>query len=264
MELSLSSIILALGLTLVAGLSTGLGSLMSFFAKAQNTKFLSTALGFSAGVMVYISFLDLMPGAVDDLAADFGSSAGLIATIAFFAGIAMIALIDFFIPDDENPHQNHGTIGDEKGPNMHRTGLMLALAIGVHNFPEGLATFAAALEGLEFAIPIVVAIAIHNIPEGIAVSVPIYHSTGNRAKALRFSLLSGLAEPVGALFGALFLLPFWSPMVSALLMAFVAGIMVYISFDELLPNSERFGHHHFAMSGVVARMAVMAISLLIL
>lgn len=266
MDLSLGTIMMALGLTAIAGLSTGLGSLMSFVAKATNTKFLSTALGFSAGVMVYISFMDLLPGAVEDLSLTYaGQSASLIAVGAFFAGILMIAVIDFFIPDDENPHQNHGKIGAEVGTgNMHRTGMMLAVAIGIHNFPEGLATFASALEGLDLALPIVIAIAIHNIPEGIAVSVPIYHATGDRKKALHYSFLSGLAEPVGAAFGALFLLPLWSPVLSALLMAFVAGIMVYISIDELLPNSERYGHHHYAMTGVVSGMVLMAASLLLM
>ena len=141
---------------------------------------------------------------------------------------------------------------------------MLALAIGIHNFPEGMATFVAALDGLDVALPIVLAIAIHNIPEGIAVYVPIYHSTGSRRKALRYTIISGLAEPVGALAGMLFLLPFWSPTVNAVSLAAVAGIMVYISFDELLPGAERHGHHHMALIGVVSGMAIMAVSLMFL
>ncbi len=149
------------------------------------------------------------------------------------------------------------------GTHLRRTGMMLAGAIAIHNFPEGMATFVAAMNGLDVALPIMVAIAIHNIPEGIAVSVPIYHATGNRKKALMWSLMSGLAEPLGAIFGLAFLLPFWTPTVGAIVMAAVAGIMVYISFDELLPGSERYGHHHLAMCGVIGGMVLMAFSLLL-
>ena len=140
---------------------------------------------------------------------------------------------------------------------------MLALAIGIHNFPEGLATFASTLSGMDIAIPIVIAIAIHNIPEGIAVSVPIYHATGNRKKAFWYSFLSGMAEPLGALLGFLVLLPFWSDTINALLLAFVSGIMVFIAFDELLPGAEKYGHHHWAIGGVVCGMLLMAGSLLV-
>ncbi len=264
MELSSSAVWLALGLTAIAGLSTGIGSLMAFFAKASNTKFLAMSLGLSGGVMVYVSFMDLMPGSIESLSAIFSHKTAVLYTVlAFFAGIALITIIDFFIPEDENPHEVHKIVEGVDKSRMKRTGVMLAFAIGVHNFPEGLATFASALDGLDVALPIVVAIAIHNIPEGIAVSVPIYYATGDKKKALRYSFLSGLSEPVGAAVGALFLLPFWSPTISALLLAFVAGIMVYISFDELLPSAEQYGHHHYAIGGVVAGMAIMAFGLML-
>lgn len=266
MELSSSTIWIALGLTAIAGLSTGIGSLMAFFAKATNTKFLSAALGLSGGVMVYVSFMDLIPGSLHSLSALYSPKmANLIVLLSFFAGIILITIIDFFIPEDENPHEIH-KMDDDKNPNkahLKRTGVMLAFAIGIHNFPEGLATFAAALDGLSVALPIVIAIAIHNIPEGIAVSVPIYHATGDRKKALKYSILSGLSEPVGAAFGALFLLPFWSPLISATLLSFVSGIMVFISFDELLPTAEQYGHHHYAISGIVIGMAIMGFGLLL-
>ncbi|MEF9923251.1 MAG: zinc transporter ZupT [Muribaculaceae bacterium] len=264
MELSSSSIWIALALTTLAGLSTGIGSLMAFFAKATNTKFLSAALGLSAGVMVYVSFMDLIPSSLHSLASQYTPKmANLIVLLAFFAGIILIALIDFFIPEDENPHEIHIMDDKPNNPRLKRTGVMLAFAIGIHNFPEGLATFASALDGLSVALPIVIAIAIHNIPEGIAVSVPIYHATGDRKKALKYSVLSGLSEPVGALFGAMFLLPFWSPLLSATLLAFVSGIMVFISFDELLPTAEQYGHHHYAISGVILGMAIMGFGLLL-
>lgn len=160
----------------------------------------------------------------------------------------------------ERDHAAH----PRKRQHMKRMGIMLALTIGIHNFPEGMATFIAALDSPDVAIPIVIAIAIHNIPEGISVSIPVYEATGSHKKAILFSVLSGLAEPAGAIIGFLFLLPLWTPMVNSLLLAAVAGVMVYISIDELLPSAERYGHHHIAISGVIAGMAVMAASLLVL
>lgn len=267
MELTATTVLLALGLTLLAGMSTAIGSLIAFMSKRTNTRFLSFSLGLSAGVMVYVSFMELLPESMGKIALLHPGRVGeLLVVSAFFGGIALIALIDYLIPEDENPHEMH-TVAEMTAPagsthHLKRTGYMLALAIGIHNFPEGMATFVSALEGLDVAIPIVVAIAIHNIPEGIAVSVPMYFATGNRRKALRYSLVSGLAEPLGALFGLAFLLPFWTPLLASMVLASVAGIMVYISFDELLPGSERYGHHHLSIVGVVVGMVVMAGSLM--
>lgn len=263
----LSDIWIAVGLTVLAGLATGVGGLLTMFVRGRSTRMLAFAMGLSGGGMTYISFMELLPEAREAFLPAFGErGATLRMLLAFFGGIALIALIDWLVPEDENPHEAH-TLDELTRPDNHhlrRTGTMLALAIGIHNFPEGMATFVSALDGLDVALPIVVAIAIHNIPEGIAVYVPIYHSSGSRRKALRYTILSGLAEPVGAIAGMVFLLPFWSPMVNALCLAAVAGIMVYISFDELLPGAERHGHHHMALIGVVAGMAVMAVSLLLL
>lgn len=260
------NVLFALGLTLIAGLSTGIGSLIAFFAKQTNTRFLSSALGLSAGVMIYVSFMELMPESVRLLSELYPEkTATVYMLLAFFAGIALIAFIDHLVPEDENPHEIHTE--DETNPSqkkLKRTGIMMALAIGIHNFPEGLATFASALTNLDIALPIVFAISIHNIPEGIAVSVPIYHATGSRKKAFWYSFLSGMAEPVGALVGLLFLHSFWTPELHSLLLAFVSGIMIYISFDELLPSTEKYGHHHYGLSGVILGMAVMAVSLLLL
>ncbi|EJX11260.1 zinc transporter ZupT [gut metagenome] len=300
-------VLLALGLTLLAGLSTGVGSLIALIARKTNARFLSTSLGLSAGVMLYVSFMELMPEAVHLLEELYSErKAQSFMLLAFFLGIGLIALIDYLVPEEENPHELHGMDGlrpNSSAPEptatstpfaisapeptaasvsvapssapptatstpdpkrLKRTGLLMALAIGIHNFPEGLATFSAALTHLDIAIPIVLAIALHNIPEGIAVSVPIYQATGNRRKAFWLSFLSGMAEPLGALIGYLVLLPFWSSSLHALLLAFVSGIMVYISFDELLPETERYGHHHYGVFGVVMGMALMGISLLIL
>lgn len=266
-NMDFDNIMMALGLTLVAGMSTGIGSLMAFVSRSTDKKFLSWALGLSAGVMVCVSFMEMLPEALEQIAAIVDGKLGTMYVVAaFFVGIGIVALIDYLVPEDENPHELHTVEQFGSGCNhsgMHRTGMMMALAIAIHNFPEGIATFVASMDGLDVALPIVLAIAIHNIPEGVAVSMPVYHATGSRRKALMWSLLSGLAEPLGAVFAILFILPFWTPMISALILAAIAGIMVYISFDELLPGSERYGHHHLAIIGVIAGMAFMAGSLLL-
>lgn len=269
------SILFAFGLTLFAGLSTGIGSALAFLARQTNTRFLSLSMGFSAGVMIYVSFVEIMAKARTALTAQWGGVGGAWGTVvAFFAGMGLIALIDKWIPDAENPHEAHtveemSMTADEHArkhhdmSKLHRTGIFTALAIAIHNFPEGLATFTAALAEPALGVAIAVAIAIHNIPEGIAVSVPIFYATGNRKKAFLYSFLSGLAEPVGALVGWLILMPFFSPAVFGLLFAGVGGIMVFISFDELLPSAEEYGEHHLCIYGLIAGMAVMALSLLL-
>ncbi len=267
MEFALDKVLMAFGLTLLAGMATGVGALMAFLTRRTNTRFLSWALGLSAGVMVYVSFMEMIPESLEGIKSVYDGRFGeLLVVLSFFGGMGLIALIDKLIPEDENPHEARMVeqLRDRKSTQgMQRTGVMVAMAIAIHNFPEGMATFVASMEGLDVALPIVVAIAIHNIPEGIAMSVPIYHATGDRRKALRLSFLSGLAEPFGALVGMLVLIPFWTPLLSSLILPAVAGIMVYISFDELLPGSERYGHHHIAMIGVILGMVVMAGSLLI-
>ncbi len=260
-----SSIGLAFLLTFVAGLSTCIGGLMGIFIRRNNSALLSFALGLSAGVMTYVSFMELMPEAVKLLSERFSEQqANCYMLMAFFAGIAMIAAIDRLIPSETNPHEIETRSEEKRRSGLRRTGVMVAVSLAIHNLPEGLATFAAAMYSIELALPIMVAIAIHNIPEGIAVAVPIYHATGSRKKAFWYATLSGMAEPVGALLGILFLQRIWSAELNALLLAGVSGVMIYISFDELLPNTERYGHHHYGVFGIVLGMAVMAISLLLL
>lgn len=260
----------AFSLTLFAGLSTGVGSAIAFFAKTTNTKFLSISLGFSAGVMIYVSLIEIFQKAKDSLAVALGDKGGYWAAVAaFFSGIILIAIIDKLIPEMENPHElkrieeaEHPT-EEFKKKKLLRMGLFSALAIGIHNFPEGLATFTAALQDPTLGIAIAVAIAIHNIPEGIAVSVPVYYATGNKKKAFRLSFLSGLAEPIGAIIGFIILLPFLNDVIFGVLFASVAGIMVFISIDELLPAAREYGEAHLSIYGVIAGMVVMAVSLLL-
>lgn len=267
--MEINQVLLAFGLTLFAGLSTGIGSAMALLTRHTNKTFLSLSLGFSAGVMIYVSFVELLDEARLSLIAEHGERWGSWYTAAgFFAGMLFIAIIDRIIPSFENPHEARsveemaGKAGSTD-PKLMRIGVFSAIAIAVHNFPEGMATFAAGLKDINIAIPIAVAIAIHNIPEGIAVSVPIYQATGSRKKAFRLSFLSGLAEPVGALIGFIFLSRFMSETVFGLLFASVAGIMVFISLDELLPTAKEYGKPHTAIYGLIAGMVVMSISLLL-
>lgn len=273
-----STLIFAFSLTLFAGLSTGIGSLIALLSKRTNTRFLSFTLGFSAGVMIYVSFVEILAKAKESLTEALGYETGnWAATIAFFAGILVVAIIDKLVPSFENPHEvrmveemqvaealhEEDSILQQKKNKLMRMGMMSALAIAIHNFPEGLATFTAALKDPGLGIAIAVAVAIHNIPEGLAVSVPIYFATGDRKKAFWYSFLSGLAEPLGAVVGFLLLARFFNDVVFGLLFALVAGIMVFISLDELLPAAREYGEAHLSIYGLVSGMAVMALSLLL-
>lgn len=264
----LTSVAIAFGMTLLAGLSTGIGGLIGVAKRKPDDKFMAAALGLSAGVMIYVSFVEIMPKAFDELAVAWGDSQGAWATVlAFFAGVGLIAVIDRFVPAEINPHEPgtlEGSAGKKRQNRMMKAGVLTAVALALHNFPEGFATFIAALEDPAVAVPIVVAIAIHNIPEGIAVAVPLREATGSRKKALGWATASGLAEPAGALVGALLLWPVMGPVTMGLSFAVVAGIMVFVSLDELLPTAEATGEHHHAMYGMVAGMAIMAVSLLVL
>lgn len=277
----MGNIMFAFMLTLFAGLSTGVGSLIAFFAKKTNKKFLSISLGFSAGVMIYVSMIEIFVKAQEALTSELGQKTGAIWTVvAFFGGMFLIALIDKLIPSAENPHEARSVVADCEGcgeceicvkeqkakrekEQLKRTGVFTALAIAIHNFPEGMATFVSAFQDPSVAIPVVAAIAIHNIPEGIAVSVPIYQATGSRRRAFFYSFLSGFAEPIGALIGWLVLIPIMSDMVYGIIFGAVAGIMVFISIDELLPAAREYGEHHLSVYGMIGGMMVMAASLLL-
>ncbi|MGL5972499.1 MAG: zinc transporter ZupT [Oscillospiraceae bacterium] len=268
----MNNVILAFTLTLVAGLSTGIGSCIAFFSKKTNTKFLSIILGFSAGVMIYVSTIDIFPKSQILLQDQFGPKTGtLLTVISFFAGMLLICLIDKLIPHTQNPHEvkkvenlgNGSILNASQESHLMKTGLFTALALTIHNFPEGMATFIIALKEPTLAMPIVIAIALHNIPEGIAVSVPIYYATGDKKKAFLYSFASGLSEPIGALFAYLILMPFLNDTLYGMLFALVGGIMVFISLDELLPAAREYDEHHISIYGLMLGMAFMAFSLLL-
>ncbi len=268
-----ATIITALLLTLVAGLSTGIGGLLSMFHRQTSSRFLCTSLGFSAGVMVYLSFMEIIPEARHFLISTGESEtvADIQSVILFFIGVGIVALIDRFVPSRDNPHEIPNVLNMVTGEknedidhHLMRTGLFSAIAITIHNIPEGLATFTSFIAEPQIGVSIAIAIAIHNIPEGIAVAVPIYFATGKRGKALIIALLSGLSEMVGALIGLVLIQFSGTDLMVGFVLAATAGVMVYISFDELLPTAERYGKHHLAIYGVLSGMGVMALSLLLL
>lgn len=258
-------------LTIMAGLATGIGSAIAFFVKDKSTKLLTFAMGFAAGVMLYVSFVEILPHSIEELVAHHGGNKQLGTTygvLAFFVGMLIVGIIDKLIPHAENPHefsvQEQGAPPVTQPDKLMRIGLLTALALALHNFPEGMATFITALDDPQLGLTIAIAIAIHNIPEGIAVSMPIYFATGNRVQAFKYSFLSGVVEPLGAIVGYFLLRPYATPDVMGLLLAAVAGIMVFISLDQLLPAAEEYGEHHLSIYGVVLGMVVMAGSLILM
>jgi ZIP family zinc transporter len=270
---------IALLLTVIAGLSTGVGSAIAFFVKDRNnTKFLTISMGFAAGVMIYVSFMEIIPHAIETL----GNSNRYLSIIAFFTGMLLVGMIDKIIPHDDNPHEfmseaekneaaadvNAMKEGKEISAagkkRLMRIGMFTAMALALHNFPEGIATFVSALGDVSTGVVIAVAIALHNIPEGIAVSMPVYYATGSRSKAFWYSFLSGVVEPLGAIIAYFILMPFLNDTVIAVLLSGVGGIMVFIALDQLLPAAEKYGEHHLSIYGLVAGMAMMALSLLML
>lgn len=262
--------LLALGLTVLAGLSTGIGSLIGLGSRRFGSEFLTLALGFSAGAMVYVSLVEILPKARLSLEPALGLRLGYgAAVLAFFAGIVLMAWVDHLLPAHEPPAALHGhdlPSGDDmpRRRRLLRMGLFSALAIAIHNVPEGLATFLGALSNPKLGISIAVAIAIHNVPEGLAVSAPVFFATRSRVKAFWVSFLSGLAEPIGGLAGYFMFRSFPNPLVFGLVFAAVAGVMVYVSLDELLPAAKDYGEHRVAIASLMAGMFVMAISLVAL
>jgi len=245
-------------LSLLAGAATSIGGLLAFVVKKDNFAALAVGLGLSAGVMLYVSFMEMLPQAQDTLGVLYGKSGQVWATAVFFMGVGIAWLIDRFMPS----HHVHADALEQKNK-LKQVGLFTAFALAVHNFPEGLATFMASMENITLGVSIAVAVAVHNIPEGIAVALPIYHATGSRTKAFWYSTFSGLAEPLGALAGFFVLRAVLHESSFGILFAAVAGIMVYISLDELLPTAHEYGDGHAVIGGVIGGMLVMAVSLLL-
>jgi zinc transporter, ZIP family len=253
-----TNVIIALGLATLAGLSTGIGSIIAYFLNKPKPQYISLILGFSAGVMLYVSFGELLHQALEKVGF-------LQANLGFFGGLAFIALLDIFVPHEyKQEHYSDSPVGTSSRKRK-KPGNLIALGIAIHNLPEGMAVFSSAVTGnLTFGVLVAIAIALHNIPEGISVSIPITEATGNRKRAFWFSFASGLAEPLGALLAATILFPFLNDTVINFMLAFSAGIMVYISLDELLPTAHQYGKEHSVIMGVIAGMLIMAVSIYLL
>ncbi len=273
---------LALTLTFLAGLTTGIGGLIGLSSRRFSAEFITIALGFSAGAMVYVSLVEILPKARLALQPLLGAQLGYGCTVlAFFAGILLMALVDGLLPTHPaiesiqdlaaSPAQAADKFADRRPDQQSpqrskllRMGVFSAVALFIHNFPEGLATFLGALENPKVGVSIAVAIAIHNIPEGLAVSAPVFFATRSRSKAFWASLLSGMAEPLGGLMGFFLFRSFPNPLIFGLVFAAVAGVMVYVSLDELLPAATGYGNHRLAIASLIAGMFVMAASLVLL
>ncbi len=276
--------LLALLLTFIAGGATSIGAALGVLGRGTGTRTLAGGLGLSAGVMLYISFVELLPqGTMILSGGEIATSRGTAwAVLSFFLGIALIAGVDRLVPQPVNPHEFAGRMGgtgedgtefrepDELAADralkarLMRTGTVTAIALALHNVPEGFATFVAALQAPEIAIPVVAAIALHNIPEGLAVAVPVRRATGSRSKAFWLATMTGLAEPAGAVLGYLLLAPLLTGPSMGAILAGVGGVMVFVSLDELLPAAEETGEHHTVIYSLIAGMAIMAVTLLVL
>lgn len=254
--MSFNEIIIPFTLTLLAGLSTVVGSIIFLSHTFRKRRFVSFFLGLSAGVMIYLSFVELLPYSIKGLGF-------LSANAFFFIGVIVMALIDFFLPHHylEERICRRQNILDRR---LLSTGIVVTLGLIIHNIPEGMAVFLSSFTSMRLGVLLAIAIAIHNIPEGIAVAVPIYHSTQNKGKAIKYAFISGMAEPLGAIVAYLVLKPYLDQNILSYIFALVAGVMVYISFDELLPACFREGHGHRAILGIMTGMMIVSFSLLFL
>ena len=266
--MEISNVILSFGLTLIVGLSMGAGSLLSFFVKETNKRFLALSLSFSAGIMIYVSFMAILPEGMELLESTMGEMGHYIALIGFFGGMFITGLMEKLVHkyagDYHGHHSGHDHGGHSHGgehEHLSKLGLMSAIAIAIHNLPEGLALFTAGLKDISLALPIAAAVIIHNIPLSIAISVPIYYSSGSKRKAFMYTLLVGLCQPLGAIIGYALLSRFFNDTLFGFLFSLVAGIMIFVSLDELLPASQKYEDHHLSVYGAIAGMIVMAISL---
>ena len=247
-------------LTMIAASTTVVGALFSVFFRRDNAKVLSLCLSFSAGVMIYLSFMEILPKGMNHI--KISGYSPWWSVLAFFSGIAVIMMIDALTPKLSHPHE--GGHQEVPGMSMEKLGLMTMVLITIHNFPEGMAVYSVASNTGETSWPLILAIAIHNIPEGIVIAAPIYFATGRKKKALLFAFLSALAEPIGGVVGYEVFKAIFEGLTLGVVFCFVSGIMIFLSLEQLLPEARRQGDHHYATYGVVSGMLFMSISLILL
>lgn len=256
---------LGLLITFLAGMTTVLGGCLTFFIKKDNLRALSIGLGLSAGVMIFIGLTEVLKDSGELLVKYFPNSYQWLVFAGFFVGVFVAVLIDWLIPKhiEEDLFIKH----DECCPDCHkikRAGLLTAIAISMHNFPEGLSTFIMTTQNITLGVSVALAIAMHNIPAGIAIALPIYHATGKKRLAILYSFLSGISELVGALIGLILLQTVFPQTIVGFIFASVAGILIYISFDTILPLSKEYGDGHYSIFGIISGMFIIWLSLLLM
>ena len=262
--MELNNIYLGFALATFAGLSTGIGSLIALFTKNMSKRFLAIALGLSAGIMIYVSFMEMMQLSFESLMLIYGSSFGkLVSVTGFVIGLLIMLLIDQLF-DHQSIADFISRSEDKNESILIKTGIFSAVALAIHNFPEGFATFTATVYDPTIGFTLATAIAVHNIPEGIAVAVPIYYATKSKSKAFMISFASGLAEPFGALIGFIIFRTVFNEALFGISFALCAGIMVYVALNELLPVAKDYGQPSDAIIGVTIGMIIMAVSLIML
>lgn len=257
------SVVIAFAACGLAALATILGSVVLFRVREPHPRLLAFGLSFAGGAMVYISLVEIFVKSQVAFGHDLpDKTAYALATLAFFSGVLMVVLLDRLLP---NPHSglDEHDYGHDSKKHIARVGLMAAIAITAHNFPEGMATFFATLDDPGIGAPLAMAIAIHNIPEGVSIAIPVYFATGSRRKAILACSLSALAEPVGAALGYLVLAPYLSQSVYGWVFGMIAGIMVFLALDELLPAAKRYAKGHETVYGMISGMAALALSLVL-
>lgn len=259
-------VLLSLGLTTIVGLTMGLGGILAFFINEKNKKFFSLSLSFAAGIMIYAAFMAILPEGIHHLEEYMGENGKFVALLGFFGGMVFIAIMEKWVHKHGGHHghshgENHTHENEENGEHLSNLGIMSAVAIAIHNLPEGLTIFTTGINDISLALPIAFAVILHNIPLGIAISVPIYYSTGDKKKAFLYTFIVGLFQPIGAILGYLLFANLSTELFFGLLFTVVSGIMIFVSLDELLPSSQRDNDHHISVYGAIAGMLVMALSL---
>lgn len=262
-------VLIAFLLSLAAGLATSIGGILATHRRGVERGFIAMSLAFAAGAMLFVSFIELLPMAVKSFTADSG---GMMAAYgSFFVGIGLVMAIDRLVPKSINPAEIEGREGDmsrseiKDNKLLMRSGILVGLVLALHNFPEGMSTFFASVQSPSAGLSLVLAVAIHNIPEGIAVAAPVYAATKSRKKAFWWATISGLTEPLGALVG-MGLISYVVPQsMFGLMFGLTAGMMVFIAIDELVPAAKRYQtQSHQSVYGMVAGMAVVAVSMILL
>lgn len=241
---------IALIITTIAGLSTVLGGCIVFFKIKNREKFISFCLSFSLSVMITISVIDLVPSSFIELNNSFSLLKSIFITILLFVvGAILVNILDRNIK-----------VSKSKNSNLYKLGILNMIALMLHNFPEGIATFMTSYSDLSIGISLSLAIMMHNIPEGISIAVPLYYSTGKKGRGILYTFISALAEPLGAIVAFLFLKQYINMLTISYVLIIVAGIMITISINELFPEAIKYNESKQIKLGMLLGVVVILIN----